>query len=151
VTDQVSVERLIPAPAEAIFELLASPARHHELDGSGHVQRPKGAPDRLSQGSSFSMAMRMGVPYSMVSTVIEFEEGRRIAWQTHGPTAIGRYVGGRIWRYELEPTEGGTLVRETWDISKESFLTRPMVKTAAEQTRRDMEATLATIEKIVTS
>ena len=152
VTDQVSVERLIPAPAEAIFDLLASPARHHELDGSGHVQQAKSnAPDRLTKGSSFGMSMRMGVPYSMVSTVIEFEEGRRIAWQTHGPTAIGKYVGGRIWRYELEPTEGGTLVRETWDISQESFFTKPMVRTAAEQTRRDMEATLATIEKIVAS
>ena len=150
-TDQVSVERFIPAPPEAIFDLLAQPARHHELDGSGHVQMAKRTPDRLSKGSSFSMAMRMGVPYTMVSTVIEFEEGRRIAWQTHGPTAIGRFVGGRIWRYELEPMDGGTMVRETWDISQESFLTKPMVRTAAEQTRKDMEATLATIEKIVAS
>jgi uncharacterized protein YndB with AHSA1/START domain len=151
VTDQVSVERLIPAPAEAIFDLLADPARHHELDGSGHVQAPKAAPTRLSMGSSFSMDMRMGVPYRMVSTVIEFDEARRIAWQTRGPTAIGRFVGGRIWRYELEPEDGGTLVRETWDISQESKVTRPMVRGAAEQTRRDMETTLATIEKIVTS
>jgi uncharacterized protein YndB with AHSA1/START domain len=151
VTDQVSVERLIPAPAEAIFDLLARPARHPELDGSGHVQAPRDAPDRLTKGSSFRMAMRMGVPYSMVSTVIEFEEGRRIAWQTHGPTAVGRYVGGRIWRYELEPAEGGTLVRETWDISQESFLTKPMVRSAGKQTRHDMEATLATIEKLVST
>jgi uncharacterized protein YndB with AHSA1/START domain len=151
VTDQVTVERFIPAPAEAIFDLLADPARHHELDGSGHVQLPKSTPARLSNGSSFRMAMRMGVPYSMVSTVIEFDEGRRIAWQTRGPTAIGRYVGGRIWRYELEPEDGGTMVRETWDISQESFFTKPMVRTAAEQTKKDMEATLATIEKIVTA
>ena len=150
-TDQVSVERLIPAPAEAIFDLLANPARHHELDGSGHVQLPKSTPERLTKGSSFRMAMRMGVPYSMVSTVIEFDEGRRIAWQTRGPTAIGRYVGGRIWRYELEPADGGTLVRETWDISQESFFTKPMVRTAAAQTEKDMAATLARIEEIVAS
>lgn len=150
-TDRVSVERLIPAPAEAIFDLLARPSRHHELDGSGHVHLPKSTPDRLSEGSSFRMAMRIGVPYSMVSTVIEFDEGRRIAWQTRGPTAIGRYVGGRIWRYELEPKDGGTLVRETWDISQESFFTKPMVRTAADQTKKDMEATLARIEEIVTS
>ena len=97
------------------------------------------------------MSMRMGVPYRMVSTVIDFEEGRRIAWQTYGPTALGRFFGGRIWRYELEPADGGTLVRETWDIAQESFFTKPMVRMAAEQTRRDMEATLATIEKIVTA
>ena len=65
------------------------------------------------------MSMKMGVPYSMVNTVVEFEENRRIAWQTR-PDRFGQLVGGRIWRYELEPVDGGTLVRETWDISQES-------------------------------
>ena len=148
-TDRVSVERVIAAPAEAIFELLVDPARHHDLDGSGHVVASKGPAQRLKLGSSFGMSMRMGVPYSMVSTVIEFEEGRRIAWKTHGPTAIGKYVGGRIWRYELEPVADGTLVRETWDISQESRITRPLVRTGAAQTRRDMESTLERIEKLV--
>ncbi len=64
------------------------------------------------------MAMRVGVPYTMVSKVIEFDEGRRIAWQTRGPTALGRFFGGRIWRYELTPSGDDTLVRETWDISQ---------------------------------
>ncbi|HET9731053.1 MAG TPA: SRPBCC family protein [Acidimicrobiales bacterium] len=147
--DRVTVERFIPAPAQAIFDLLADPARHRDLDGSGHVLSPKAASDRLAPGRSFAMSMRMGVPYSMVSTVVEFEEGRRIAWQTHGPTAVGRFFGGRIWRYELEPAAGGTVVRETWDISKESPLTRPLVRPAAKATRRDMEATLARIEKLL--
>jgi hypothetical protein len=31
------------------------------------------------------MSMRVGVAYSMVSTVIEFEDNRRIAWQTRPP------------------------------------------------------------------
>lgn len=147
--NQVTVERVIPAPADEIFELLANPARHHDLDGSGHVQSPKGDVVRLQLGSSFSMAMRMGVPYTMVSTVIEFDEGRRIAWQTCGPTAIGRFFGGRIWRYELEPSGDGTMVRETWDISQESPITRPLVRTGASATRRAMEATLERIEKLL--
>ncbi|HMC38167.1 MAG TPA: SRPBCC family protein, partial [Acidimicrobiales bacterium] len=120
-----------------------------DLDGSGHVQALKGPGSRLSMGSSFRMAMRMGVPYSMVSTVIEFEEGRRIAWQTFGPTALGRFFGGRVWRYELEPVDSGTLVKETWDISQESPLTRRMVRTATEATARDMAATLQRIERLL--
>ena len=72
-------------------------ARHREIDGSGTVRDPKGDPQRLELGSSFGMSMKMGMPYSMVSTVIEYDENRRLAWQTHGPTAIGRYVGGRGW------------------------------------------------------
>lgn len=149
--DVVTVERTIPAPPEAIFDLLADPARHRELDGSGTVRDAKGPGGRLGLGSSFGMSMKMGVPYSMVSTVIEFEENRRIAWQTRGPGRIGRLAGGRIWRYELEPVEGGTLVRESWDISEESAATRPLVRPAAAKTRRNMEATLARIEELVTS
>jgi hypothetical protein len=52
----------------------------------------------------------------MHNEVIEFDKGRRIAWQ---PTSFKGLVGGRIWRYELSPAKGGgTLVRETWDVSR---------------------------------
>ena len=94
------------------------------------------------------MSMKIGVPYAMVSTVIEFEENRRIAWQTRGPTAIGRLVAGRIWRYEIEPVDGGSLVRESWDITQESAVTKPFARMGAEQTRKNMVATLERIEEI---
>jgi uncharacterized protein YndB with AHSA1/START domain len=148
-TNTVSVERVIPAPPDAVFDLLADAARHAEIDGSGTVRGAKGESRRLELGSQFGMSMRMGLPYSMVNTVIELEENRRIAWQTRGPSILGRVVGGRIWRYELEPVEGGTRVRETWDISQESPLTRPAVRMIAETTRRNMAATLARIEEVL--
>jgi uncharacterized protein YndB with AHSA1/START domain len=149
--DVETVERVIAAPPEAIFELLVDPSRHRDIDGSGTVRDAKGEPQRLELGSKFGMSMRMGVPYSMVSTVIEYEENRRVAWQTHGPTRIGAYVGGRIWRYELEPVDGGTLVRESWDISSESAMTKPLVRNGASKTRESMAATLARIDELVTS
>ena len=148
--DVVTVERTIPAPPEAIFDFLADPSRHREIDGSGTVREAKGEPQRLKLGSTFGMSMKMGIPYSMVSTVIEYEPNRRIAWKTTGPTAIGKHVGGRIWRYELEPVEGGTLVRESWDISQESAFTKPVVRRGASATRKNMTATLERIESIVT-
>jgi uncharacterized protein YndB with AHSA1/START domain len=148
--DVVSVERTIEAPPEAIFELLADPRRHRDIDGSGSVRDPKGDAQRLELGSTFGMSMKMGLPYSMVSTVIEYEPNRRIAWKTTGPTAIGKHVGGRIWRYELEPVEGGTLVRESWDIRQESAFTKPVVRRGASATRKNMAATLERIESIVT-
>ena len=40
--------------------------------------------------------------------MVEYEEGRRIAWQ---------HFGKHRWRYELEPVEGGTRVTETFDWS----------------------------------
>jgi uncharacterized protein YndB with AHSA1/START domain len=154
VTDQrdvVTVERLIAAPPEAIFELLVDPNRHRDIDGSGSVRDPKGDAPRLALGSRFGMSMRMGVPYSMQSTVIEFEENRRVAWQTTGPGPVGARVGGRIWRYELEPVDGGTLVRESWDIRQESIITRPVVRLSADKTRKNMTATLERIEQLVTA
>jgi hypothetical protein len=67
-----------------------------------------------AMGSKFGMAMRgrketLFLPYRTTNTVIEYEPDCRIAWKT---TALGGLLGGRIWRYELSPTEEGTLVRE---------------------------------------
>jgi uncharacterized protein YndB with AHSA1/START domain len=150
VNDVETVERVIAAPPEAIFAYLVDPQKHREIDGSGTVRDAKGASQRLTLGSSFGMSMKMGLPYSMVSTVVEYEENRRIAWQTHGPTKIGKYVGGRIWRYELEPVGGGTRVSESWDIRQESAATRPLVRKGAAKVRKDMAATLERIDKLVT-
>lgn len=138
----VSVERFIAAPPEAIFELLVDPDRHHDIDGSGTVVGAKRGSQRLQLGTRFGMSMKVKMPYSMVSTVIEFDEPRLIAWQTRGPGNLG---GGRIWRYELEAAEGGTLVRESWDIRRESVLSKWMVKGLGERTRDNMTATLERI------
>lgn len=143
------MERLIPVEPAKIFALLADADRHRDIDGSGSVRGVRGESEPLRLGSTFGMSMRIGIPYSMVNTVIEYEEDRRIAWQTRGPTALGRFVGGRIWRYTLEPVTGGTLVSESWEISQESALTKPMVRRGAAATRTNMAATLERIEALV--
>ncbi len=150
--DVVSVERVIPAGPAAIFALLADASRHPEIDGSGTVRQAKpDTPHQLGPGSTFGMSMKAGLPYSMESTVIEFEEGRRIAWQSRPPGWVGRFAAGRIWRYELEPVEGGTLVRESWDISQDRQ--RPLLKLGGlpTKTAANMSKTLERIERIVTT
>lgn len=105
----VSRSTVVPASADKIFDLLADARRHREFDGSGTVREAfVDAPERLALGSKFGMKMRIVVPYSMTNTVVEFEEGRRIAW---------RHLGGHVWRYVLEPVEGGTRVTEEFDWS----------------------------------
>ncbi|MEY2966254.1 MAG: hypothetical protein RLY50_304, partial [Actinomycetota bacterium] len=105
----VSRSTVVPASAETIFDVLADARRHREFDGSGSVRDAfVDAPERLSLGAKFGMKMRIVVPYSMTNTVVEFEEGRRIGW---------RHVGGHVWRYILEPVEGGTKVTEEFDWS----------------------------------
>ena len=82
--DRVSVQRLIAAPPERIFDLLADPARHSEIDGSGTVVKPRSSRGerRLGLGDSFGMEMNWNVAYSTKNVVTEFEENRRIAWRT---------------------------------------------------------------------
>ncbi|WP_026553705.1 SRPBCC family protein [Arthrobacter sp. 35W] len=111
--DFVSRQRFIPVAAEEIFDVLAVPAMHSVIDGSGTVQAAQpGGPERLSLGARFGMEMNMAVDYKILNTVVEFEEGRRIAWQ---------HVGRHIWRYTLEPADGGTLVTEEWDARGSGF------------------------------
>jgi Polyketide cyclase / dehydrase and lipid transport len=116
----VSVDRVINAPASAIFAIVSDASRHPEIDGSGSVVKlNEGSPEQLHLGSVFGMSMKLGVPYSMSNTVIEFEPDRCIAWQTRVAGPLGRFLGGRIWRYKLEDTADGTKVTETWDISQD--------------------------------
>lgn len=145
-----TVERVMAAPPEKIFALLADAARHQDFDGSGTVRDAHGSPAPLTLGAKFGMSMRLGIPYSMVCTVVEYEENRRIAWQPRPAYPIvRRLAGGRIWRYELEPVEGGTRVRESWDISHEVW--KPLVRPARAHTRKNMVATLQRLEELATS
>ena len=151
--DVETVERTIPAPPESIFALLAHPSRHRDIDGSGTVHEAKNNPERLALGAEFGMAMKRGVPYSTHNVVIEFDENRRIAWQHSTSGAMGTVLGpGAIWRYELEPADGGTRVRETWDFSPVRGF-KPVLRLARSRrdTRAAMQKTLENIERLLAS
>jgi uncharacterized protein YndB with AHSA1/START domain len=148
----LTVTRKIPATPEVIFDILTDATRHSQIDGSGMLQgKTPEAPQRLALGTTFGMSMKMfRFPYATVNRVVEFESNRRIAWQT-GPTgAMERFVAGRIWRYQLEPVEGGTLVQESWDITPDHQ--RALLKLGdiySRKTRRDMERTLERLSELV--
>jgi uncharacterized protein YndB with AHSA1/START domain len=106
---QITESTVVAAPPEAIFDLLADPSRHAEIDGSGTVQGPTSTqPRRLELGSRFGMRMRIKLPYVIRNEVVDFEENRRIAW---------RHWYRHVWRWELEPTATGTRVTETFDYA----------------------------------
>jgi uncharacterized protein YndB with AHSA1/START domain len=148
----VSVERVIKAPPNRIFALLADAGKHASFDGSESVNRCTQESVPLTMGSTFGMAMRarketLFIPYRTTNTVVEYEPDRRIAWKT---TAIGGRVGGRIWRYELSPApEGtaGTLVRETWDVSEDK---QKAMITSGSMPSRTEAGIRATLERIAT-
>ena len=135
----VSRSTIVPAPAADIFNLLADPRRHSEIDGSGSVKNAQmNAPERLSLGAQFGMDMRIIVPYKIMNTVVEFEEGRRIAW---------RHFGGHVWRYTLEPVEGGTRVTEEFDSTNSKSQLLLKVMNAHANNAKAIEKTLENLVK----
>jgi hypothetical protein len=84
------------------------------------------------------MNMKIGVPYKMTNTVVEFDENRRIAWQ---------HFGGHIWRYILEPVDGGTKVTEQFDYngSKSIFILK--LRGSMKSNENAMKKTLENIEQ----
>jgi hypothetical protein len=135
VPDRVErVSRLVPAAPEAIFDLLADPSKHALIDGSGSViGAATETPERLTLGSKFGMKMKIGMPYRISNEVVEFDEPRLIAW---------RHFGGHIWRYVLEPADGGTIVTEEFDWRPAKSATALKAMRAPARNRKAIEATL---------
>lgn len=139
----VSGSTVVHAAPQRIFDLLADPSRHPMLDGSGSVRALMRGPDRLFLGARFAMAMRIGVPYPIVNRVVEFEEGRRIAW-TH--------VSRAVWRYELEPAgPTSTRVVESFDMTGSPLAAVYERLGLAERNERGITRSLALLRDVAES
>ena len=115
----VSISTCVAAPASVVFDLLTDPENHLRIDGSHMIRGVAGGEPLSAVGDQFTMRMRHVVPYRSVNTVVAFEPGRVIAWQTWSHLAGRRVLGGQIWSYELEPVAPGiTEVIETYDWSR---------------------------------
>lgn len=138
----VSASTTVAAPASVVFSILADPHQHARIDGSGSVGAVIDGPSRLAgKGDRFAVHMRLGVPYKIVNTVVEYEPDRRIAW---------RHFGGHRWRYELSPTaDGGTEVTETFDYSRYNTLWSTLIRATGfpERNRRGIEGTLVRLKE----
>lgn len=115
---QITVERVIQASSDAIFDVLSNPQRHAELDGSGFVKGDVGS-NRIQQvGDVFTMDMageHMGGEYQTENHVTGYSPNRLLAWQT---APAGEQPPGWQWVWELESQgSGSTLVRHTYDWS----------------------------------
>ena len=141
---QESATAVIAAPPERIFALLTDPAMHPLIDGTGSVLGVQaGGPERLTLGSKFGMDMKIGAPYKILNTVVEYDQDHLIAW---------RHFYGHRWRWQLKPLSGGrTEVTETFDWSTTRF---PLLLTLTPFPRRNrlgIEKSLARLADIATA
>jgi uncharacterized protein YndB with AHSA1/START domain len=137
----ISASTTVDASPATVFAILADPRQHSRIDGSGSVGSVIEAPERLTaKGDTFSVRMRIVVPYRITNTVVEIDEDRRIAW---------RHFGGHRWRYELEPTDdGGTQVTETFDYSRYNPVASKVLALtgALDRNHRGIEQTLVRLK-----
>ena len=62
--DSVSATRVINAPAEAIFAVLADPAKHAAIDGTGWVRETLDSKPLTTAGQIFRLRRRRVAPKS---------------------------------------------------------------------------------------
>jgi uncharacterized protein YndB with AHSA1/START domain len=125
----VTATREIAAEAPRIFELIADPGQQPRWDGNDNLaQAPEGQRVR-APGDMFTMTTTKGNVRE--NHVVEFEEGRRIAWR---PAEPGQEPPGHLWRWELEPIDDTrTRVTHTYDwtqLTDERRLPRARATTA---------------------
>lgn len=107
----VSASREIAAKPERVFELIADPARQPGWDGNDNLSEAADGQRVRRAGDVFTMTLTTGAVRE--NHVVEFDEGRRIAWT---PAEPGRRPPGHLWRWELEPAgASGTLATCTYD------------------------------------
>ena len=107
----VSASREIAVGPEPIFELIADPAQQPRWDGNDNLARAAEGQRVRGTGEVFAMELTRGAIRE--NHVVEFEEGRRIAWR---PAEPGQRPPGHLWRWELEPAgPAGTRVTHTYD------------------------------------
>jgi uncharacterized protein YndB with AHSA1/START domain len=150
----VSVSRKIAAPAEQLFAILARPANHPRIDGSGMLRDTPSDAVLSGVGDVFTMKMQndeMG-DYEMTNHVVQFEPNRRIGWEPVLKAASRaedqEVIGDRAehrWSYDLVPDGSGwTLVTETFDCARSPEWLRRAVRGG----ERWIESMTITLEKL---
>ena len=149
--ERFEVQRMIPAEARAIFDVVRSPEGHVAIDASGMLQGATGDP-ASAVGDTFVVHMDrealgdlpMG-KYDVTVTITRYEQDRFITWEVSGEgfPSIGHYYG-----YRLEPIEGGTLVTSIYDWSAVSPRWKPEGRWPIIQ-ESALKATLGILERTV--
>ena len=121
--ENVSATLTITVPAARLFAVLADPATHAAIDGTGWVRAAADKTSLAEVGQIFRMDMyHAGHPdgdYRTVNKVAVLDPPRAIGWLTGQELGDGEFeFGGWLWRYDLAPLgPSETEVTLTYDWS----------------------------------
>jgi uncharacterized protein YndB with AHSA1/START domain len=107
----VVASREVRAAPGRIFEMIADPSRQPAWDANDNLAKAAPGQRVRSVGDVFAMTLTKGSVRE--NHVVEFEEGRLIAWK---PAEPGQPPVGHLWRWEIEPIDDErSLVTHTYD------------------------------------
>jgi uncharacterized protein YndB with AHSA1/START domain len=136
--------REIAAGVQRIFELIADPAQQPRWDGNDNLAEAPAGQRVRAVGDMFVMTTTTGNVRE--NHVVEFDEGRLIAWR---PAEPGQQPPGHVWRWALEPIDSSrTRVTHTYDwteLRDEGRLPRARA-TTAEKLRASLDRLAALVE-----
>jgi Polyketide cyclase / dehydrase and lipid transport len=122
--EQMTATTTIEADPAAVFAVLADPATHPIIDGTGWVRESLDAAPLTETGQVFRMAMHHenhpDKDYEMANQVEMFDPPRTIAWKPgqRSPETGQLGFGGWVWRYDLAANAPSqTTVTLTYDWS----------------------------------
>jgi hypothetical protein len=151
---QVSVSRSIAAPAARIFQVLADPASHTALDGSGMLRAAPAQAVPGQVGDTFTMAMYLPElgDYLMLNRITAFEQDQWITWEpTPGDAVAARNAGlpigapqGYSWGFRLQADGAATIVTEVFDCTEAD----QVIRDAVEDGRSWIPAMQQTLERL---
>jgi hypothetical protein len=131
--ESVSTTTIIDAPADVIFALLADPATHAAIDGTGWVREPLDGEPLTAAGQIFPMAMyhpnHPDGGYQMFNRVQVLDRPNAISWEPGYDAGDGNLgFGGWVWRYDLTPAgPDSTEVTLSYDWSAVPDSIRPNI------------------------
>ena len=121
--ESMQATTVIDAPLEVVFGVLADPAQHPAIDGTGWVRHAHDSTPLSAPGQIFRVAMyhpnHPNGDYEMANRVQVCEPPNVIAWEPGYDADDGELrFGGWVWRYDLAPAgPDRTTVTLTYDWS----------------------------------
>jgi hypothetical protein len=119
--DRFEIRRQIAATPPKVFGVVSSPNGHVNIDASGMLQSADGPPVG-KVGDEFVVHMdreslndRPLGKYDIRVIITKFERDRLIEWTV---SMVDKPPIMHLYGYELEPSEGGTLVTSYYDWSQ---------------------------------
>ncbi|MDO8733384.1 MAG: polyketide cyclase [Actinomycetota bacterium] len=153
---RMTVTRLIPASAEAIYALVTLPSGHVAMDGSGMLLAAPDDKPLTAVGDTFVINMDReplgDVPdmgkYDVLNTVLAIEPNRLLEWSvgTFGRPAFGHFYGIKLTPISDSQTQVDNYV--DWSGIPEKYRDRVTFPVVPEHM---MQATLVRLEEALLS